>query len=110
MNNQEQKTGDLDLAKAVREIMVRTGVDPAELANYDSNPQITHSRDKSTALQLMIQKSFWTYQLLLIKNKDTMEDRLLLNQFSDPQAWFTYFANNVVDLINIHKLPQRHGW
>ncbi len=106
----QQQPGDFDVTKAVREILVRTNSTEQQLAVYDNNVDINTSIGKAPETQLFFQKRFWIHQLIALTHVNTMEDRLLINQFTDPQNWFTYFANNVVDLANIHGLPKANGW
>jgi hypothetical protein len=105
-----QQTGDFDVTKAVREILVRTNTSEESLTFYDNSCDIRSSEGKAPEVQIYYQKRFWIHQLIALNNVNTMEDRLLINQFVVPQDWFTYFANNVVDLANIHGLPKANGW
>jgi hypothetical protein len=83
------------------------------------NTHSSHKRDiiesvnQRPSNQLFFQKEFWNYQLMLLqtfKNVNTIEDRVLINQFNDPKIWFEYFAHNVLDLVQQHNLPIRYGW
>lgn len=105
-----QKPGDFDVTKAVRAILVQTGTTQEQLTVYDNNGDIRASVGKAPETQIFYQKRFWIHQLITLFNVNTMEDRLLINQFQDPQSWFTYFANNIVDLANVHGLPKANGW
>lgn len=107
--NRPQQIGDLDLTAAVRDLLFRTGV---QVNFYTSHPQIVASIGKAPEVQLFFQKEYWTYQLLALQenqNINTIEDRLLVNQFNDPRTWFEYFANNVLDLVHLYNLPYNHG-
>lgn len=106
----DQQIGDFDLSGAVRKLLELANVD---LSIYDNSPNIITSIGKDPNTQLYHQKDFWTYQLLLLQQNqkvNTIEDRVLVNQFTDPKSWFEYFANNVLDLIQLYNLPIRHGW
>jgi hypothetical protein len=108
-----QQIGDLDLTKAVRSALEQTSTEPMNLAAYDSHPSIQASLGKAPEVQLYHQKEFWNYQLLALQenaNVNTLEDRLLIQQFVDPQSWLTYFTKNVIDLVNLYNMPVRHGW
>lgn len=107
---QSQQIGDLDLSGAVKRLLEMTNINTI---NYDSNPGIMASIGKDPKFQLFHQQDFWTYQLLLLQQDqgiNTFEDRVLVNQFTDPKSWFEYFSNNVLDLIQLYNLPIRHGW
>ena len=109
----QQQPGDLDVTSAIREEMAKSGFSSQALINYDNNPTIQMSQGKAPATQVFLQKEFWTYQLLVLQQEakiNTLEDRLLLNQFIDPKSWFTYFVNNIMDLALGNNLPTRHGW
>ena len=109
----QQQPGDLDVTTAIREAMAKSGFSSQALINYDNNPTIQMSQGKAPATQVFLQKEFWTYQLLVLQQEakiNTLEDRLLLNQFIDPKSWFTYFVNNIMDLALGNNLPTRHGW
>lgn len=108
-----QQIGDLDLTSAVRQALVQTSTEEANLAAYDSHYSIQQSIGKAPEVQLYHQKEFWTYQLLALQenaNISTLEDRLLIQQFQDPQTWLQYFTKNVIDLVNLYNMPVRHGW
>jgi len=105
-----QRTGDFDVTKAVREILVQTNTSQESLVIYDNNSDIMASVGKAPETQVYYQKRFWIHQLIALSEVNTMEDRLLINQFFVPQDWFTYFAKNIVDLANIHGLPKANGW
>jgi len=103
---QSQQSGDFDLTKAVREVLQRTG--SIDLSNYDNNSNIIQSQGKAPSVQLFIQKEYWNYQLLCVQennNFNTLEDRVIMQQFTDPKIWFTYFSNNVVDIAINYNLP-----
>ena len=105
-----QQIGDLNLTQAVRDLLVRANCD---LGGYDNHPQIIQSQGKAPEVQLFLQKEYWTYQLLTLQENhsvNTIEDRLLVNQFNDPRTWFEYFAKNVLDLVQLYNMPYRHGW
>lgn len=111
--NREQQVGDLDLTNAVIEIMRTTGVSEEKIWIFTSNPQVSMSMGKAPDVQLFLLKEFWIFQLLVLQQTqgiNTMEDRLLVNQFNDPRHWFEYFAKNVMDLVHIHGLPVQNGW
>ena len=108
-----QQIGDLDLTSAVRQALTMTGTEPDNIAAYDSHPEIQMSVGKAPDVQLYHQKTFWNYQLLALQenaNINTLEDRLLIQQFKDPASWLTYFTKNVIDLVLIYNMPVRHGW
>lgn len=108
-----QQIGDLDLTAAIRQALVQTSTEAANLAAYDSHPSIQASLGKSPDVQLWHQKEFWNYQLIALQenaNVNTLEDRLLIQQFTDPASWLTYFTKNVIDLVNVYNMPVRHGW
>ena len=106
----EQKPGDFDLTKAVRETLIRAGASDSQLHAFDNSYDIKESQNKTTEIQLFLHKRFWIYQLITLDGVNTMEDRLLINQFNDPKTWFTYFANNVVDLAMTYNLPKNVGF
>jgi hypothetical protein len=108
-----QQIGDLDLTAAVRQVMAQSNIPQEHLIAYDSHPSIQRSVGKAPATQLYLQKEFWSYQLLALQenaNISTLEDRLLVDRFMDPQTWLTYFTNNVMDLVVVYNMPVRHGW
>lgn len=105
--------GDLDLSSAVRETLIKADLTPENIAAYDSHPSIVLSIGKAPDVQLYLQKQFWIYQLCALQDKgnvDTHEDRLLVNRFQDANSWFTYYCNNVLDLVQEFNMPVRHGW
>ncbi len=111
--DRQQQIGDLDLTAAVRSALVQTSTEEMNLAAYDSHPSIIESLGKAPEVQLFHQKEFWNYQLLALQenaNINTLEDRLLIHQFLDPQSWLQYFTKNVIDLVSVYNMPVRHGW
>lgn len=110
LNTNIQQIGDFDLTAAVRKVLTMTNTN---IDNYDSHRAIIESVNQRPSNQLFFQKEFWNYQLMLLqtfKNVNTIEDRVLINQFNDPKIWFEYFAHNVLDLVQQHNLPIRYGW
>lgn len=110
LNTNIQQVGDFDLYSAVKKVLSMTN---CNMDNFDSNEHVAASIGKRPTEQLFFQKSFWNYQLLLLqelKGVNTIEDRVLLNQFNDSKTWFEYFAHNVLDLVQLYDLPIRHGW
>lgn len=111
--DRQQQIGDLDLTTAVRQAMSMSSIEEENLQAYDSHPSIQMSKGKSPEVQLYHQKEFWNYQLMALQenaNINTIEDRLLIQQFNDPASWLTYFTKNIVDLIGVYNMPVRHGW
>lgn len=105
-----QQVGDFDLSKAVSLLLARSQVAKEQIDFYENNVDIRYSQGKTPDAQLYLQKRFWIHQLISLDTLDTMDERLLINQFMVPKDWFTYFANNIVSIILIHKLPTRNGW
>lgn len=106
----ERKTGDIDIIKCIREILIRNGLKKKVEELFDTDSSIAYAQHLGPLAQRDVLASFWNLQFMNAGVGGYEERACLTLPFNDSD-WIRVFVEKLIPFIVDNDLPKvLYGW